>query len=597
MKMRKIRKRRYLACLVAAISVIYCFVISGICVQAEDPKNVLNNLNLPSTDHIIQAERGLANESAASADTKYPSFFLLILDENGEDVGMCQAAFAADTDGSYYLITSDNAALVSSDKGYSFMLIQGESMTEAKIVAVQDGLAYLKADGVEEYPAYRLGRNWDEVKKDAYLWCLSVNDSEHSLNSSKIGDLTAGEQENGDCVIDEYRSEYSGMLGCIVADSEAKSAVGLLTLDSSHEYLIIKNFDKIEHPQEAAVVAGSQPTSGEEEDDAGDEEKGGTDNKDQGDTDDEEENQGGGDDGNTGKEDPIQGIFSEIPSWAWIIVAVVVIGVILFNGKSKKAKKENAGSYEPAARGAEGGTICLDSNEAMNGMQKAVAHQSSPVQASNYLVRGISGVFQGQIFQIGTVLRFGRGGGSDVMFPQETRGISNSHCELSLENGRIVLRDVGSSYGTYMGQGVKLVPQVVYYLQTGDEFYLADRTQLFRVENVNANGNVRQQGLSVKGLDGFVIGRTFFAGVDGKMYFGRGEGNQVHFGNQETDVSTSHCMLYQENGTIYLMDTNSMNGTFKDDGTRLRPNVPYRMNTGDKFYLVNRKNSFRINKE
>ena len=48
-------------------------------------------------------------------------------------------------------------------------------------------------------------------------------------------------------------------------------------------------------------------------------------------------------------------------------------------------------------------------------------------------------------------------------------------------SGSFILTDLGSSYGTYTGNGKKLEPNVPERLSAGDVFYLADENVKFQI--------------------------------------------------------------------------------------------------------------------
>lgn len=65
----------------------------------------------------------------------------------------------------------------------------------------------------------------------------------------------------------------------------------------------------------------------------------------------------------------------------------------------------------------------------------------------------LAGMYQGRIWNLGygEAVRFGRGGGCQVQYPDGTQGVSRSQCTLYLdEKGKAYLRDDHSSYGTYL---------------------------------------------------------------------------------------------------------------------------------------------------
>lgn len=85
-----------------------------------------------------------------------------------------------------------------------------------------------------------------------------------------------------------------------------------------------------------------------------------------------------------------------------------------------------------------------------------------------------------------------------------------------------------------------------------------------------------------------------YATESSQMAFGRDTQCKVCFHDGEKSVSTHHCVLYKENGKLYLMDQGSTNGTFFSEEERLKSNVPYRVNKGTAFFLCSRRYTFVI---
>ena len=72
----------------------------------------------------------------------------------------------------------------------------------------------------------------------------------------------------------------------------------------------------------------------------------------------------------------------------------------------------------------------------------------------------------------------------DPAYPAATPGVSGLHCELKYREGRVLLRDTGSSMGTYLFRGGlhKLGPGEEIALQPGDGIYLGSKNESFTVE-------------------------------------------------------------------------------------------------------------------
>ncbi len=92
----------------------------------------------------------------------------------------------------------------------------------------------------------------------------------------------------------------------------------------------------------------------------------------------------------------------------------------------------------------------------------------------------LSGAFQGQRFYIDQEIRMGRDPSkNDLVFPAQTEGISGVHCVLRLQSGSVLLQDLGSTYGTYLGDGRRLSAGESAVLNVGDRFWLASEQECF----------------------------------------------------------------------------------------------------------------------
>ena len=82
---------------------------------------------------------------------------------------------------------------------------------------------------------------------------------------------------------------------------------------------------------------------------------------------------------------------------------------------------------------------------------------------ANYVLEILDGDRAGEVMSVGdAVLRIGRKSGNDLVLADEkTSGV---HCELAPDGGRLVLKDLGSTNGTFLDG--KRVSEVV--LTPGD---------------------------------------------------------------------------------------------------------------------------------
>lgn len=101
------------------------------------------------------------------------------------------------------------------------------------------------------------------------------------------------------------------------------------------------------------------------------------------------------------------------------------------------------------------------------------------------VLRGVTGKYAGQTFDLlKDKVILGRDPAlCNIVFDKNTPGISGRHCQLPYNEteGCFVLTDLGSSYGTFLGNGKKLAAQVPEKLSAGDTFYLCDTANRFVV--------------------------------------------------------------------------------------------------------------------
>ncbi len=69
-----------------------------------------------------------------------------------------------------------------------------------------------------------------------------------------------------------------------------------------------------------------------------------------------------------------------------------------------------------------------------------------------------------------------------LVFPNSTGGVSRRHCAVHYEQGRIMVCDVGSSYGTFLPNGTRLTPNQPVVVPSGTVLYLGSRSAAIRVE-------------------------------------------------------------------------------------------------------------------
>lgn len=101
-------------------------------------------------------------------------------------------------------------------------------------------------------------------------------------------------------------------------------------------------------------------------------------------------------------------------------------------------------------------------------------------------IRSMAGQHNGAVYPVGKApVTIGRNKASCVIvYAEGTNGVSGVHCSVSFDsaNGTFTLKDLGSTYGTYLASGQKLIANTPVMLRSGDTFYVGDKGNVCRVE-------------------------------------------------------------------------------------------------------------------
>lgn len=153
-------------------------------------------------------------------------------------------------------------------------------------------------------------------------------------------------------------------------------------------------------------------------------------------------------------------------------VLAVVLVVVLLAVNSKKKKLGSAAGDNKSTAGAGGNVIS----------PTAPAPAPEGARDGGLRFQGTAGVFAGKRYAIKGVVRIGRDPSkNDVVFPANVSGISRVHCVVLLQNGQAYIKDLGSTHGTFLGNGQRLAANQAVPLQIGDRFYLGSEQQAFVV--------------------------------------------------------------------------------------------------------------------
>lgn len=167
------------------------------------------------------------------------------------------------------------------------------------------------------------------------------------------------------------------------------------------------------------------------------------------------------------------------------VVAAAAIAAVLILRRGRRAGAQAASASGGRQEGAYPRTSPADPFPRTEAADPIGA--TMPVDAMPALrLVGTEGCFAGRRFALEGSIRMGRlPDKNDLVFPADTTGVSGVHCVLRLTAGGATLTDLGSSFGTFLGNGVRLQPNQPVELKAGDTFTLGSRKQGFRLEQRN----------------------------------------------------------------------------------------------------------------
>lgn len=165
-----------------------------------------------------------------------------------------------------------------------------------------------------------------------------------------------------------------------------------------------------------------------------------------------------------------------IGSGFFILVLVVVLLVIMnLRGGKQERKQQEKEKDQEKERDRE-----KDQEKQADDDRRKKFPATQPVESGEAMV--ISGVLRGTSAPISGRLLIGRDDSRcQLAFPHDCPGVSGVHCEIYTQNGKYYLRDLDSSYGTFLSDGTRLSGSITVALDDGDTFYLADKSNTIEV--------------------------------------------------------------------------------------------------------------------
>lgn len=521
---------------------------------------------------------------ASETEETVPTFVLCF--DTGEGV-QYYSAFCVQSAESVYLVSAAEAGAMA-QTGCDALLVGIGYSEEVTLLKTVGQVSYFRAPGLESIAAYALGT---EFPGTVVISALVEEEGERYVGLSDPLLMDEGWKDQGSYYLSENDIlEDTVLMGAPVLTADGTQVVGMVSRNSEMALVILP---MVSHafPSDATVVsvpsapAAGAPAEEETQDPTGEAETEGT-----GETGEAEEPEDG--------KKPISTNMLLIGGGVLILLAVIVAA----NRKPKKKASEPAYNPTPAADPYRnysdmGGTIPLKRNEMVSELvdiqpTAPLRRPAAPVTAK-WQLRCVRGPLEGRVYPLNDKLSIGRMQDNDIVFAENTKGVSGRHCEVQISGEQVILQDLNATYGTYFGmeQKAKLKPNMDYTLKNGDVFILAEGGPAFRLEQIGSTG--KKPGFTVRSAGGTL----YRSNGDGEITFGRNPECVVAFDQGNSAVSGKHCKLFMKEDGLYLMDQGSTNGTYFAENQRLKPNVSYKVVKGAGFFLVNPRNAFVITEE
>lgn len=295
----------------------------------------------------------------------------------------------------------------------------------------------------------------------------------------------------------------------------------------------------------------------------------------------------------------VNGLFIVIIVMA-VVAAVLLVVVLANRSKSKYVSKANSSAGSKSGSGVSEVFHTYDNSNAHpnrppDQSEQSAASETKPAPARFCLV-GIEGHYAGKQISIGKPMRLGRHPASDIPYPLDTLGVSTHHCTISPRPNGLVVMDEGSTFGTFSANGTKLSPNQKYLFHNGETIMLGNDKQTFKVVSMDSFAKTVPAapggGFYLVGVSGPMAGKRYPLGRG--LRIGRASGNDISYPDGTAGVSSNHCALRYQGGSVYLTDEGSTYGTFLANGTKLEPHKDYPLRPGERFYLAITDHTFRL---
>lgn len=167
-----------------------------------------------------------------------------------------------------------------------------------------------------------------------------------------------------------------------------------------------------------------------------------------------------------------------------VLGLIALIAIIVLAVKHFRRKDDDKGDDDSPAgdSGSSNETQIVGGNVKVDPPQ----HEEPKVDPNDSLfrvqcVRGALGTRRIAIPRTGQII-MGRSEQCGIRFPSDTKGVSGRHCAVYYEGGSVYIKDVGSSFGTFVDPGRRLSANESVEISEGQKFWLGSENEMFTIE-------------------------------------------------------------------------------------------------------------------
>lgn len=104
--------------------------------------------------------------------------------------------------------------------------------------------------------------------------------------------------------------------------------------------------------------------------------------------------------------------------------------------------------------------------------------------SNEVLLYGVGGSMAGNIFPLeDTTVVIGRNSSKcAIIYPEDAKGVSGIHCQVKAAYPYLEITDLGSTYGTFYENGVRMQKDTSYKLKNNEAFYIGEKKNRFIVK-------------------------------------------------------------------------------------------------------------------